>query len=365
MFKYYLIAIVLLTSGTASGESNFKYFSKSLEAEMKISVSLPEAYHFSERTYPVVFVFDGPGYFNLISEFAQKMYSAHKIPELIIISIPTIDRFQNFVGNSHNDYSVFITQELASEIEKKYRSSGLYFGIGHSLGASFILRQSISEPGFFPFAAISSPVISERVGLTLEDATRAVEIICNNNGTVFISKGNERGVYENTIPALASNNKLTCLSFKIFEEESHASLPLIAPYFALSEFFKGFLPETLKDPGVINSLEDIEKFGGYEGLKIYYRDSIAGVNEIPDILISRLAFTYVNSGERTKLLTLFEKEALNRSQLIYFVANRLKFMDKLDLAISLLIIDKSKNAPFRPNIELLAELVELKEERTN
>jgi predicted alpha/beta superfamily hydrolase len=361
MFKGYLIAIVLFMPFAASSEQNFQYSSKSLQTEIEISVSLPKAYDSSKRKYPVVFVFDGPGYFNLISEFAHKMYLVHKIPELIIVGIPTVDSFHNFVGDSHDEYSVFIVEEIAELIEKKYRSNGNYIGIGHSLGASFVLKQSITKPDFFSFAAISSPVISERVGLTMKDATSAVESVCGNDGTVFISKGNEQGVYEQTIPILASNKKLTCLSFKTFGDETHASLPLISPYFALSAFFERFLPPTLSNPSVINTIEDIANLGGYDALKLYYQDPAVGVNEIPNILISRLAFTYINAREHAKLLDLFKKEALNRSQLLYYVANRLKPLGELDLAISLLKIDKSTNAAFEPNVALLEELISLKD----
>lgn len=361
LFKNYMMTIMLFTSGVALADSNFTYFSNALETEVEISVSTPDAYDFSQRTYPVVFVFDGPGYFDLISEFTRKMYSAHKIPELIVVSVPTVERFQNFVGDSHKNYSKFVKDELAGVVKDKYRSNGLFIGIGHSLGASYLLRESILQPQFFSRLAISSPVVSERVGLTIGDATKALENICKNDGAVFVSKGNERGVYEETIPVLVSNKNLTCLSFKHFIGESHASLPLIAPYFALSTFFKTFLPPTLSDPGAIRSLEDIEKFGGYEGLKLYYNTSAGIVNEIPDILISRLAFTYVNLGKKAALLNLFEKEALNRSQLIYWVTNKLKAMNELDLAITLLKLDESTNPSFKQNRMLLAELMLLKE----
>ena len=44
--------------------------SKAIDSEVSVEVSLPQEYEYSRREYPVLYILDGPAYFDLIVDFS-------------------------------------------------------------------------------------------------------------------------------------------------------------------------------------------------------------------------------------------------------------------------------------------------------
>jgi predicted alpha/beta superfamily hydrolase len=344
---------------SANANENILIKSSAVDREISISVSLPADYDYSLRTYPVVYLFDGPGYFELVRQYSEQLHQAHKIPELIIVSVPNSNRFQEFVGNDATNFSKMLTSELSKDVNEKYRTNGLNIGIGHSLGASFLLQQLSSSSNIFQFVSVSSPVISKRTNLNTDTLFNYIEHHCNSRGKIFLSKGNEAGVYQETIPILAKNAGAECLKYTEIKEQTHASLPLIAPFLALSYFFEGFMPLNIKGPGEINSIESLEAIGGYSAIASYYERISSNLPYklfIPDIIVSRIAFTYLNAGKFEDIIQLFENEGKDRSRLIYYVSNRLIEVGQGKYAFVLLNLDRKLNIKTDFNQKLFDKL---------
>lgn len=357
-----LMTVVFLWFGAhcAIASEQLKVFSSDPNKQIIVDVALPLDYDLSERIYPVIYLFDGPGYFTLVTEYNRKLHQAHRVPEAIVVSIPNKNRYEYFVGKKSPDFSKFVTQNLSAAVSSKYRTNGLNIGVGHSLGASFLLKLMSGDSQFFQYLSISSPVISDRFELSVDALTKIITNYCKGGNKLFLSKGNETGVYEKTIPALAENLKSSCVGFEAFENDTHASVSLIAPYFGLSFLFNDFLPPNISNVGALNSLSKIDAVGGYSGISSYYEKlskTAPYSAHIPDILISRIGFTYIDEGRFEDLLTLIQKEGKDRSRLISYLSNRLVSLGETKTALALLQIDKSINPSIDLNHERLSELI--------
>ncbi len=133
------IALILLCSRSLAVET-LSFFNESMQSDITLSVSLPENYEFSRREYPLVFVFDGPAYFDLVNEYSKKLYDTHRIPEVIVIGVANANRFQDFVGTNSAEFTKLIVEDTNKVVSEKYRTNKIRLGIGHSLGASFLLK---------------------------------------------------------------------------------------------------------------------------------------------------------------------------------------------------------------------------------
>src|SRR5690606_28636052 len=92
---------------------------------------------------------------------------------------------------------------------------------------------------------------------------------------LFISKANEKGNYEKTIPNLAhflkqSSPKNLRWAYKEYPNKTHGTVPMFALDDSLSELFKGRIMPEIGELNDFNSMEDINKIGGYQEVKNYY-----------------------------------------------------------------------------------------------
>lgn len=333
--------------------------SASLQRKVKIQVSLPEDYHTGAFRYPVVIVFDGAGYFDLVSKYIKELNRYFKIPELIVIGVDNTNRFDEFVDSEFDSFFEFVDKELPGYIKKNYRVQEGFIGVGHSLGASFIIRAINKQPDLFNSVSISSPLIAKRSGLSIDIVKNSLCQLIQNGGQVFLAKGNEVGIYEKTIPHLNELINNDNFIYKEFPSESHASIPLIAPYFGISLLFEGYIPTFMGELAEFDTLEELSSVGGYKEIKSYYLVWSKKKNvefNIPEIVISRLAFIYAKENISNELRELFDSEALGRSYLIYHVSKYLRNVGNLEDAYYLLNLDHSINRCYELNRKLMKEV---------
>ena len=163
-----LPAFLLLTT-LSFGQKRVEHVlhSKVFEGDRKITVCLPKGYE-DENLYkfPVAYLFDGQfePYLTMVSGITDYYSQSGFELEMIIVSVPSENRFAEFIPEPKADsltptaYSTKLTTFLAEELfpfidsAYSYRTTPLKIGIGHSLGATFLLNEAFRENS--PFGAI-------------------------------------------------------------------------------------------------------------------------------------------------------------------------------------------------------------------
>lgn len=183
--------------------------SKNTGQEYRISISLPSSYHHKPITsFPTIYVVDGNLLFEMVTGIARMMQQGRVIPEVVVVSIGY--PLEGFYGDDFRQFFVrrakdltsvvdkqyerslrdlfkiehmkietggaghflrFITEELMSMIEKRYRVSSVDKTLlGHSTGGHFVLYTLFHQPRAFQRYVVGSPSlgIGQRVLFNME-----------------------------------------------------------------------------------------------------------------------------------------------------------------------------------------------------
>ncbi len=151
----------------------FKIESKQVGETRIINVWTPSSYQNENVKYPVLYMADGgikedfPHIANTISRLIEKK----SIPPIILVGIENTERGRDLTGYSESEYDAqfcpqtdgaknfraFITQELMSEINNKYRTSEKKGIIGESLSGLFVMETFMQHPESFDFYIAFDP----------------------------------------------------------------------------------------------------------------------------------------------------------------------------------------------------------------
>lgn len=247
-------------------------FSKFLNEERAYLVYLPESYQYntnSKKKYPVLVLLDGAYHFHSASGVTQFMSSNGLIPEMIVVAIPNTDRTRDLSpsysgtdwdGNPTERFATsgggenflsFINDELLPEIDKNYATLNLKVFVGHSLGG--LMAAAVFLSNNTPFDAFISidpslwwnnfeyvkkikhnptPEFSKTKSFFMASAHNSDSEI--DSSAMRISQAEFYNELLNKKPV-----KLP-VSFKIYEDDSHNSVPLKALYDGLEFTFKSF-----------------------------------------------------------------------------------------------------------------------------
>lgn len=136
----------------------FSIHSETLNQERDIYIRLPKGYDTSNTSYPVHFILDAEVTYHSYTGLVEIMYEGEEIPDPIIVGIPNVDR--NFDFNpKENGYKFldFITRELVSYIEDKYRADGDRLLCGYSMGGTYVIFVLMNAPDAFSSYLSGSP----------------------------------------------------------------------------------------------------------------------------------------------------------------------------------------------------------------
>jgi len=118
-------------------------YSKELERDVKVYISLPTSYFETDRLYPVLYMHDGQILFNDYDNYngtswgiMENYKNDPSLPELILVGIASCETRDNellpvsvdinhngkLVGGKSNDYLDFIVNKLKPLINNKYRT---------------------------------------------------------------------------------------------------------------------------------------------------------------------------------------------------------------------------------------------------
>lgn len=159
-------------------------YSKELEREKRIFVSVPNGYETSEKSYPVLYMHDGQNLFDDLTAYMQRswrildIYENHKnLPEVIIVGIESdsIERADELIpfkftylsgetaGGKANEYLDFIVNQVKPFINEKFRTlvSAENTGImGSSFGGVNSMYAALTYGAHFSrFGCVSSALL--------------------------------------------------------------------------------------------------------------------------------------------------------------------------------------------------------------
>lgn len=183
MTKPIYLLIVVLLSFSCSRKAQYKdpipehdgftIKSKFVNEERVINVWLPPEYKTSDKKFPVLYMPDGgiKEDFPHIANTLSQLIATKKIAPIILVGIENTDRRRDLSGFSEveedakycpltdgaKNFRTFITKELTSEIEKKYRVSDKKGIIGESLAGLFVMETFLLNPETFDFYIAMDP----------------------------------------------------------------------------------------------------------------------------------------------------------------------------------------------------------------
>lgn len=243
----------------------FKIFSKVLDEERTLLVSLPVGYENSTQSYPVLYVLDGDIGALLNSISTVWTLSSSYSPEMIIVAIANTKRNRDMVPGSDTapKFLRFITEELFTFIKKEFRTNGHKVLYGASNAGLFVVFSFLENPDHFSGYIASSPTICWRKEFMINKVKELLAKNVSFNKYLYIIYGDKdfKEVPESLaifLPLLEElKSKGLRLNTKYLSEEGH--VPLGSLQYGLMSMYEGY-----------NYPDEKRKTEGLDALKAYY-----------------------------------------------------------------------------------------------
>ncbi len=152
---------------------SFTIVSKQVGETRVINVWTPPSYENNDNAFPVLYMADGgiKEDFPHIANTIAKLVKEKSIAPIILVGIENTDRRRDLTGASAvkkdgeycpltdgaTNFRNFITEELISEIDKKYRITSRKGLIGESLSGLFVMETFMQHPNSFDFYIAMDP----------------------------------------------------------------------------------------------------------------------------------------------------------------------------------------------------------------
>lgn len=273
MMSRYLFALLLFpmffsVSAQETPWQNLKVNSESLQMDQSIQVYVPEAYHSSDESYPVLYIIDAHWYFfNGVS--IQKTLRGDKIlPKMIVIGIDFQHRqYRDSLFNaSWEEVVTFVGTELPEFINENYRTKegeSVIFGWEQ---ASFM----VSELLFRENPPFDGHIISNG-GYVNEEMLAAFQKSGTNKKYAFIANS-EKDIYtidhSTRMVQTLEDKPLENLDWKyeLMNSEVHETLAYHAMYFGLKHFYHNYASMDY------SGIAEFHEQGGLPYLEQYFQE---------------------------------------------------------------------------------------------
>ena len=269
------------------GES-YTLHSKLLNQDRPYWVSLPQSYQakVNRNRYPVLYLLDAEWNFYLVCPVMQFMNQSRQIPEFIVVGVPNIDREHDLTPTPYPNeptsgggpmFERFLNEELAPEINARFRTVPYRILVGHSAGgalaADAFLRQTNGFQGFIAIDPalgwVNQDLIRRAKEFVPQANSRAAIFITTagwrpSNGTNLMSPAQE--LFASTLKTNASRG--IRIGYEV-EAEDHNSSRLLGLYDGLRFIFDGYKPadiSVLKTASMVN--EHFEELSSRLGFKV-------------------------------------------------------------------------------------------------
>jgi len=307
----YLVLFISLSSTTlaqingedVSGGKKVKIFSKVLNEERPIYISLPSGYEQSMQRYPVVYVLDGTIEKLLSSGGLIRYLSYYEMPQMITVFIPNtthdsrirdltisktpIEQTPNFGADGGVRFSNFLTKELISYIDSIYRTTNYRIITGYSLSGAFAFNALLTMTDYFDAYIATSPPIRFEKEL-LEKTTTFFQNHKTLNKFLYLPFY-ERDLKTTTliIPKLEKiikDNYPKGFRFEVKKYSGQGHVPNTALYDGLMLLFEGWghvkVPEIIPSNGLIQDGKSIKvELKGYDTYIRYTLDGTEPTEE--------------------------------------------------------------------------------------
>lgn len=215
-------------------------YSKILNENRKIIISLPKGYEESDKSYPVIYRLDGDIYFfsETIGTINRLTYIEELIPEMILVMIENTNRNRDMMPiktgyfNSEpgaENFKRFIENELIPHINSTYRTTNEKILCGQSLSSIFTLYFFLTSPDFFDSYIICSGGFLDCEEYFNNLTTEFLEAKLNKTTKIFLTHGLEDYLDPNGInnkqlsdfsKKIKTKENILC-ELKVYEDEGH------------------------------------------------------------------------------------------------------------------------------------------------
>lgn len=257
MIKFYIhLSLFLFIGNFVFGqinETNTKPFcigetyiikSSVLKEDRLLNVYLPATFDVS-NTYPVVYLLDGSAkedFLHIVGLF-QFFNLQFQLPEFIIVGIENVDRKRDFTFTTKDStmkkelptsggsekFIQFLETEVKMYVEQHFKTSGINYLIGQSLGGLLATEILLKKPNLFTHYLIVSPSLWWDNQSLLKQAKTLLEKQTTTVPYVYVSVGGMehpvmRKDAKKIYKLLKSSAKITKLDFLELRKETHASI---------------------------------------------------------------------------------------------------------------------------------------------
>ncbi|HTE01971.1 MAG TPA: alpha/beta hydrolase-fold protein [Mucilaginibacter sp.] len=251
--------------------------SKIMGEDRTLWIHLPDDYHTTSNTYPVLYLLDGEGHFSYASEMVRFLsgYDRNRIPAMIVVGIVNVDRGRDFTPihpqkNGMTDSSAvvpsagagrflrYIEQEVLPYVDAHYRVQPYRVLAGHSLGGLFAFYAKEAKPDLFPATILISPAINGVNDRMLAEFGPFLKQTRAANQKLFIGIGHEGTDKVDSITAQLKQiaPKWMGWDYRKYDEENHFSVPYKTLFDGLKFIYKDWFIDFYGNEG--RSYQDID-----------------------------------------------------------------------------------------------------------
>lgn len=224
----------------------------------ELKIQLPRGYDDSDKSYPIIVVFDGDYLFEPVSGNVDYYSYWEDMPEAIVVGINQMDkRFDDSYYSEQNSLPIetgaaffeFVGTELIPHIEKNYRTENFRVAVGHGETANYINYYLLKGVPLFQAYVSISPDLAPDMNSYLTEKMSKLEskvfyYLATSSDDVKSIKADTEAL-NTSISAIDNKNLL--FSFDNFEGPSHYALPAHAIPNALEDIFFVFRPISIKE----------------------------------------------------------------------------------------------------------------------
>jgi predicted alpha/beta superfamily hydrolase len=290
-------------------DSVFPISSSVLGEARQIIVRVPPGYHRGTAKYPVVYMLDGhQPHIRMMEGILDQQSSAARIPELILVSIPNVNRDRDMtptktarIGSGGADkFLQFIESEIFPLVEKHYRTQPYRIIAGHSLAGLAAVNAMISKPAMFNAYIAASPVLHWDNNYPVKKSSELFKNVNELNKTLFVAVGDE----PTYLPAIdnfrelleRSKVKKLDFDFQHWKNEDHGTVVLRTYLDGLRHAYDGWVPDPKNATvGAFESHYDrLSKRYGYE-------------IKIPENILNQLGYGFLRADRTLDAIDAFKK----------------------------------------------------------
>ncbi|TYB75999.1 esterase [Bizionia saleffrena] len=254
MRRLILLFIVVFSFQQITAQISYKNFESQILGESRqLKIQLPRGYDKSDKSYPIVVVFDGDYLFEMVAGNVDYYAYWEDIPECIVIGVNQLGKREDDTAFSElnslpidngDAFFRFVGEELVPYLNNTYRTEAFKVAIGHDKTANFINYFLLKEAPLFRAYIALSPDLAPDMTTFVSERLATVEskifyYLATASNDVKSLKEKTEGL-QTALNGIDNKNVLK--AFDNFEGPTHYSLPAYAIPKALESIFFVFQP---------------------------------------------------------------------------------------------------------------------------